>query len=130
MTDIELWREAVKAQQNAYAPYSGFKVGAALLDGEGRVFTGCNVENTSLGLTICAERAAVVKAVSEGVRDFARLLVVGGEEKLVPCGACLQVLFEFAPRLVVVLTSGTGAMETVALQDLLPRGFRWLPAGR
>jgi cytidine deaminase len=98
---------ALKARENAYAPYSGFKVGAALLDRSGSVISGCNVENVSYGLTICAERTAVVKAVSEGKRDFIKMLVVA-EELVMPCGACLQVMAEFAPRLEVVCAAVSG----------------------
>lgn len=123
MKDRELWEIGLKARENAYAPYSGFKVGAVLVDSQGTIYTGCNVENASLGLTICAERVAIVKAVSEGKRDFSRLLVVGGEEITYPCGACRQVLNEFAPGLEVVCTNSEGQMAVYTLKDLLPLGF-------
>lgn len=107
----------------AYAPYSKFPVGAALLSVDGRVFTGCNVENASFGLTMCAERVAIGKAISEGVRDFVAVAIVA--EKLQPCppcGACRQVLVEFGPNLVVVLDRGAEPME-LKMAEVLPFGF-------
>ncbi|MBI1979488.1 MAG: cytidine deaminase, partial [Elusimicrobia bacterium] len=94
---------AKKARDRAYAPYSKFKVGAALLTASGKVFTGCNVENASYGLSICAERVAVSKAISEGEKDF-RALAIAGEKgrEIVPCGACLQFLIEFSSSLVIL----------------------------
>lgn len=124
MTDLDLLDVALKARENAYAPYSGFKVGAALLDSSGSVFSGCNVENVSYGLTICAERTALVKAVSEGKRDFTKMLVVA-EELVMPCGACLQVMAEFAPQFEVVCAAVSGEMQTFRLNDLLPKSFAW-----
>lgn len=123
MTDLELMKIAQEAREHAYVPYSGFKVGAALLDRSGRVFSGCNVENASFGLTICAERVAVFKAVSEGLRQFCRLLLTGGEEIITPCGACRQVLAEFAPDLVVICASDSGMMVQYDLKQLLPQSF-------
>ncbi|MGI6550019.1 MAG: cytidine deaminase [Syntrophomonadales bacterium] len=123
MTDLELLRLAQEVRGHAYAPYSGFKVGAALVDTKGRIFTGCNVENASYGLTICAERAAITKAISEGSQQFSRLLITGGEEIITPCGACRQVLAEFAPHLVVICASDSGTMIQYDLEELLPQGF-------
>ena len=123
MTDLELMKIAQEAREHAYVPYSGFKVGAALLDRSGRVFSGCNVENASFGLTICAERVAVFKAVSEGLSQFCRLLLTGGEETITPCGACRQVLAEFAPDLVVICASDSGMMVQYDLKQLLPQSF-------
>ncbi|MGE5543743.1 MAG: cytidine deaminase [Bacillota bacterium] len=123
MKDLDLLKMAQEAREHAYAPYSGFKVGAALLDTKGKVFTGCNVENASYGLTICAERAAVSKAISEGSYRFSRLLITGGEDIITPCGACRQVLAEFASNLVVICASDSGTMIQYDLEELLPQGF-------
>ena len=123
MTDLDLLSLAQDARRRAYAPYSGFKVGAVLLDTDGQIFTGCNVENASYGLTICAERVAVAKAISEGSQQFSRLLITGGEEIITPCGACRQVLAEFAPNLVVICASDSGMMIHYDLEELLPQGF-------
>lgn len=115
---------AVEARKNAYAPYSGFAVGAALLSKGRRVFTGCNVENASYGLTVCAERVALFKAVSEGVREFEAIAVACGETPCSPCGACRQVLYEFAPGLRVIMADGDGrTWEVAQITELLPRGF-------
>lgn len=116
---------ALAARGRAYAPFSGFHVGAALLDEQGRVFPGVNVENSSYGLTICAERSAAVAAVTAGAKRFEAVAVAtsGGAA---PCGACRQFLYEFGPACVVLLVdSDTGAVvRTVALEELLPQGFR------
>ncbi len=117
---------AVDAASRAYAKYSGFRVGAALLSADGRVFTGCNVENGSYGLTNCAERTAVFKAVSEGVRDFAAIAVAGGAgTPAYPCGACRQVLAEFCqPSMPVICsTLGMDRVERFTLGALLPQSF-------
>ena len=125
----ELVLQAEQAMEKAYAPYSGFKVGAALLTKNGKVFTGCNIENASFSPTICAERTAVAKAVSEGERAFAAIAVVGGKNGVItgicpPCGVCRQVLSEFCDgEMPVYLGKGQGEFETVALKDLLPLGF-------
>ncbi|MBP1736434.1 MAG: Cytidine deaminase [Oscillospiraceae bacterium] len=125
MTESELIQAALAARVNAYAPYSGFQVGAALLYEDGSVFTGCNVENAAFGSTICAERTALVKAVSEGKREGLILLAVAGsgEEPCWPCGACRQMLFEFAPNLKILAISKNGTYETASLNTLLPHGF-------
>ena len=125
----ELVLQAEKAMENAYAPYSGFRVGAALLTKNGKVYTGCNIENASFSPTICAERTAVAKAVSEGERAFAAIAVVGGKDGVIthicpPCGVCRQVLSEFCDGdMPVYLGKGGGEFETVTLKDLLPLGF-------
>ena len=110
--------------ERSYVPYSKFPVGAALLCGDGTVFTGCNVENAAYGSTICAERTALVKAVSEGRRAFAALAVAGrSEDYCWPCGACRQMLYEFAPDLTVLVARGDGAYVKLPLKELLPHGF-------
>lgn len=125
----ELVLQAEEAMKRAYAPYSGFKVGAALLTKNGKVYTGCNIENASFSPTICAERTAVAKAVSEGEREFAAIAVVGGKDGVItgicpPCGVCRQVLSEFCDGdMPVYLGKGKGEIETVTLKDLLPLGF-------
>ena len=125
MTDQELVKKACEMHQFSYVPYSHFPVGAALLSEEGRVFTGCNVENAAYGSTICAERTALVKAVSEGRRDdFVRLAVAGrSEDYCWPCGSCRQMLYEFAPDLTVLVARGDGGFVTLPLRELLPHGF-------
>lgn len=124
MENTALLTIAKKAMQNAYAPYSHFQVGAALLAEDGRVFYGCNVENATYGATICAERTAIVKAISEGARQFTKIAIVSsGEELTPPCGICRQVLLEFMPEGTVVLQSKDGAIQEIALKALLPFGF-------
>jgi cytidine deaminase len=121
-----LLARAREARSHAYAPYSRFPVGAALLTDDGEVFTGCNVENASYGLTTCAERVALQKAVSEGRRRFRAIAVTGPEDDvpLAPCGACRQVLHEFGADLVVVMASGAGGEpEVTSLRTLLPGAF-------
>lgn len=115
---------ALDVRQRAYAPYSHFQVGAALLCADGTVFTGCNVENASYGGTICAERAAVVKAISEGQREYLAIAVVAGEGDTTPCGLCRQFLYEFNPNLTVLIAdSGGNFTRQYLLHDLLPDGF-------
>jgi cytidine deaminase len=115
---------ALRARDNAYAPYSHFKVGAALEDSEGRIHTGCNVENATYGLTLCAERVAVFKAVSEGVTRFARIAVVADTDRLTPpCGACRQILWEFCGDAELILANLHGKIETMRLSDIFPRAF-------
>jgi len=114
--------KAMEAREKAHAPYSHFAVGAALLAQSGRVYTGCNVENASYGLSICAERTAVFKAVSEGERDFEAIAVVT-ENGVTPCGACRQVLLEFGEDIQVIVADETGAYRVFGLQELLPEAF-------
>ena len=125
MTDRELVAKAMEMQNLAYCPYSNFPVGAALLCEDGRVFTGCNVESAAYGSTICAERTALLKAVSEGCRDnWVAIAVAGrGEEFCWPCGSCRQMLYEFAPDLRVLAVRGDGNFEEANLSELLPKGF-------
>jgi len=119
-----LMSAALAVRENARAAYSNFQVGAALEDLTGRIHTGCNVENATYGLTICAERVAVFKAVSEGAREFRRLAVAADTETLTPpCGACRQILWEFCGDIPIVLLNPRGKSETVRLKDLLPRPF-------
>ena len=126
MRPSELLALASRARRAAHAPYSRFAVGAALLASDGRVFTGCNVENASLGLTLCAERVAVVKAVSEGARSFEALAIAGpGRGPISPCGACRQVLAEFAPELRVYWRGASRRVVARSLGRLLPEGFRF-----
>ena len=122
MKPTELIDLARKARKQAYAPYSHYKVGAALLGQSGTIYTGCNVENASYGHTICAERTAVVKAVSEGETEFEAIAVVtknGGS----PCGACRQVLSEFSPELIIYIADKDGEYRTTTLKELLPDSF-------
>jgi len=115
---------ATAARENAAAPYSHFHVGAALLSEDGRIFQGCNVESASYGLTNCAERTAVFKAISEGVRGFRAVAVVtGAAEPTSPCGACRQVLWDQCRDIAVVLATTGGALEETTLATLLPRAF-------
>ena len=115
---------ALGARQNAHAPFSRFKVGAALEDSSGRIHTGCNVENATYGLTLCAERVAVFKAISEGVRQFRRVAVAADTDTLTPpCGACRQILWEFCGDVELVLSNLRGKTETLRLKDLFPRPF-------
>ncbi len=119
---IELAQEAAK---KAYAPYSDFKVGAALLCKSGNVYTGCNVENSSYGASNCAERTAVFKAVSEGERDFVKIAIVSEKGGLTfPCGICRQVLSEFMPNGSIVLYSDEQGIKEFALNELLPYAFK------
>jgi cytidine deaminase len=115
---------ALAARENAFAPYSKFRVGAAIEDSEGRIHTGCNVENSTYGLTVCAERVAVFKAISEGVRKFRRVAVAADTDSLTPpCGACRQILWEFCGDIEIVLVNLRGQTETHRLKDLFPKPF-------
>ena len=119
-----LVQAALRVRENAHAPFSKFKVGAALEDHDGRVHAGCNVENATYGLTVCAERVAVFKAVSEGARKFRRIAVAADTDTLTPpCGACRQILWEFCGDIEVILTNPRGKTETLHLRDLFPRPF-------
>ena len=126
MNDRELLRIAKEASLNAYVPYSGFPVGAALECADGTVFTGCNVENAAYGDTICAERTAVVKAVSEGRREFTRIAIYGeGQGYCMPCGSCRQVLSEFSPEMEVLCAKAGGAYVSYPLTRLMPYTFNF-----
>lgn len=116
--------QAIAASRNAYAPYSNYRVGAVLVSQDERIFTGCNVENASYPVTICAERTALVKAVSEGAREF-QIIVVATKNGGSPCGMCRQMLYEFSPHLRVVTCDFTGKVYLdTSLSELLPNGFR------
>lgn len=124
MTKQELVLAASAMLDRAYCPYSHFAVGAALECSDGTVFTGCNVENAAYSPTICAERTAVAKAVSEGHRDFVRIAIAGrAKDYCVPCGVCRQVLQEFAPEIEILCTNGAGEVREFTLKELLPYGF-------
>ena len=127
MTDRELMSIAKKASMNAYVPYSRFPVGAALECDDGTVFSGCNVENAALGSTICAERTACCKAVSEGHRDFVRIVIAGrSEDYCVPCGSCRQFLSEFNDgELEILCCKADGRYVSYRLKELLPYTFNY-----
>jgi cytidine deaminase len=123
MTD-SLGAAALAARENAVAPYSNFRVGAALEDSDGRVYTGCNIENATYGLTLCAERVAVFKAISEGSRRFRRIAIAADTETLTPpCGACRQILWEFCGDLEILLLNPHGHSEVLQMKGLFPRAF-------
>ncbi len=120
-----LYAEALKARENAYAPFSRFQVGAALLTEDGQVYTGVNIENSSYGATICAERTAFVKAISEGHRKFKALAVTAGDEQeALPCGICRQFMYEFSPELEIITGTDEEHLNIRTLEELLPLGFR------
>ena len=125
MTDQELVERAFAMHRFSYVPYSKFPVGAALLCEDGTVFTGCNVENAASGSPICAERTALLKAVSEGhCSDWTAIAIAGqGQDYCWPCGSCRQMLYEFAPHLRVLAARGDGDFQAVPLSELLPHGF-------
>ena len=128
MTDYELVEKAVKALENSYSPYSGFKVGAALLTKDGRVFVGCNIENASYPAGICAERSAIGNAVSAGAREFLKIAIAGGKNGEItdycpPCGICRQVLSEFCGEDFEILLYNGKTVKSYRLSELLPHGF-------
>jgi len=119
---------ATRARENAVCPYSGFAVGAAIETGDGRVFSGCNVENGTFGLTVCAERVAIWKALSEGVRAFRSVAVVtGADDPTPPCGACRQILWEFARDVPVVSATTSGRRRRWKLSEIFPAPFDFEP---
>ena len=125
MNDRELLSLAREAARNAYVPYSQFPVGAAVECADGSVFTGCNVENAAFGSTICAERTAIVKAVSEGHTEFCRIAIYGeGKNYCMPCGACRQVMAEFSPEMEVLCTKAGGSYVSYSLSKLMPYTFK------
>jgi len=154
LNNEELIGMAKKARQSAYAPYSNFKVGAALLTKSGNIYKGCNVENASYGLTVCAERVAISNALSNGEKEFVKIAIVGGfaeeymekmkkevkqnidkeniykteknkkESFLIPCGACMQVMSEFNPDLELILLNTMGEIKTINLKELFPKPFQ------
>ena len=129
MTPEELVEKSIEAMGKAYAPYSGYQVGAALLCADGTVYTGCNIENATYTPTVCAERTAIFKAVSEGHRDFAAIAVCGGKNGVItgafpPCGVCRQVMREFCrDDFPVYLVGADASFERCTLSELLPRSF-------
>ncbi|HTH36574.1 MAG TPA: cytidine deaminase [Pyrinomonadaceae bacterium] len=123
-TDEDLVAAATDVREKAYAPYSNFKVGAAVETDEGNIYTGCNVESASYGLTVCAERVAIWKGISRGEKRFGRIAVVVDTEELTPpCGVCRQIIWEFCGDVPVILSNLHGKSETVQMSDLLPRAF-------
>ncbi|MFN3421112.1 MAG: cytidine deaminase, partial [Armatimonadota bacterium] len=114
-----------QVRKNAYAPYSQFRVGAALLGKSGRIYVGCNVENASYGLTICAERNAIFSAVASCEREFVALVVAGQDAQVFPCGACRQVLAEFCDNLPIRIVGEDGTQVETSLRELLPHAFRF-----
>jgi len=125
VTEKDLLIEAAKqARENAHAPYSNFRVGAALRSTSGRIFGGCNVENATYGLTMCAERVAIFKAVSEGERGFSAIAVVTDTEVLTPpCGACRQLIWEFCGEIPVTMANLKGKTEVIQMKELFPKPF-------
>lgn len=120
----KLLESAKAARERAHAPYSHFKVGAAIQDEAGTVYTGCNIENATYGLTLCAERVAVFKAISEGAAPIVRVAVVTDTVALTPpCGACRQILWEFCPKAELILGNLAGASEAIMVRDIFPRPF-------
>ncbi len=124
MEVVKLIKMAIEAREKAYVPYSGFKVGAAILTKEGKVFTGCNIESASYSPTICAERTALAKAVSEGYRDIDTVVVVGSFEKLsYPCGVCRQMIREFGEDIKIIVAKSTEKYKEYTIRELLPESF-------
>ena len=123
-TDLKLYRTAVSMLERSYSPFSGFRVGAALLTKSGEIITGVNIENSSLGATICAERTAFVKAISEGHREFDTIAIASNGQEAWPCGICRQFMYEFAPDLRVVTGTEEDNLRVLTLKELLPEGFR------
>ncbi|MDP8263600.1 MAG: cytidine deaminase [Candidatus Ancaeobacter aquaticus] len=124
MDKVTLLKKAATALKHAKAPYSSVKVGAALLTKEGKVYTGCNIENCSYGLTMCAERVALFKALSEGYSSFQSLAIFSNDiDDIVPCGACLQILCEYAPKLTIITKDRSGKIKTSRINSFLPKPF-------
>ena len=124
MSNIDLIDAAKAVRENAYAPFSSFKVGAAIETDDGEIIDGCNVESASYGLTVCAERVAIWKAISQGKRKITRIAVVADTEELTPpCGVCRQIIWEFGGDIPVIFANLHGKVETVQMKDLLPRAF-------
>ena len=129
MNENELCKEAIDAMKNAYAPYSGYKVGAALLTEKGKLFAGCNIENAAYTPTVCAERVALFNAISSGERNFTAIAVAGGKDGVIsgalpPCGVCRQVMAEFcAPDFTVLVVTGEDSYKKYTLNELFPQAF-------
>ncbi len=128
MTDKELFNRAKEAMGFSYSPYSKYKIGAAVLTKSGKVFTGCNIENSSYGATICGERTALVKAISEGYTEFEAIAIAGSDESIpsYPCGICRQFIFEFGYDIKIILMNQK-KLETYTISELLPEGFKLTP---
>ena len=130
MTDKELVLKAIDSMKNSYSPYSRFKVGAALLTENGKIYTGCNIENVAFGPSICAERVAFFKAISEGEKNFSKIAVVGGKNGIIssatpPCGVCRQVMREFcSDDFEILIVRENENYDKVLLKDLLPHSFK------
>lgn len=122
--DIDLYNMAKANLKNSYCPFSKFPVSAMLVGKSGRVYSGVNIENSSFGATICAERTAMIKAISEGEREFDRIVIATDKQDGRPCGICRQFMYEFAPDLKVVSGKDQNSLEAAVLRDLLPGGFR------
>ena len=127
MTDFELMNAASNARTRSYSPYSGYSVGAALLCADGTVYTGCNIENVSFSPSVCAERVAFFKAISDGKRDFLKIALVGGKENAdsscFPCGVCRQVMMEFCQDHFIILVGTPEKFKSHCLTDILPLAF-------
>lgn len=127
MTSSELFDMAVAARENSYSPYSGFRVGAALLTADGNVYTGCNIENAAFTPTVCAERVAIFKAVSNGETEFKQIAVVGGSDEVAdgvfPCGVCRQVMVEFCDSDFIITVLKDGEVRDYTLGEILPHSF-------
>ncbi len=128
MTDKELIDKAISARNKSYSPYSEFSVGAALLSESGKVYTGANIENAAFSATVCAERTAFLKAISEGENKFSKIAIVGGKNGEInnfcnPCGICRQVMAEFCKKDFLILTYNGKEIKSITLGDLLPLGF-------
>ena len=124
VTDHDLIKAATDVRENAYAPFSDFRVGSALVTDDGSIVVGCNVESASYGLTVCAERVAIWKAISIGKTKIRRIAVVADTEELTPpCGACRQIIWEFGGDIPVIFANLNGKNETIQMKDLLPRAF-------
>lgn len=129
MDEKMLCEIAIRAMDNSYSPYSGYRVGAALLCKDGKIFTGCNIENSAFSPTVCAERTAIFKAVSEGEKDFEAIAVAGGKDGIIkgafpPCGVCRQVMAEFCkPDFKIIFVTGKNEYEKHTLSEILPFSF-------
>lgn len=129
MNEKELCKEAIDVMKNAYAPYSGYKVGAALLTEKGKLFAGCNIENAAYTPTVCAERVALFNAISSGERNFTAIAVAGGKDGVIsgafpPCGVCRQVMAEFcAPDFTVLVVTGEDSYKKYTINELFPQAF-------
>ncbi|MFA9423947.1 MAG: cytidine deaminase [Sedimentibacter sp.] len=124
MEDKLLIKIAIEAREKSYSPYSDFKVGAAVYTKSGKIFTGCNIESASYSPTICAERVAISKSISEGYRDIEKIAIVGSDKKIsFPCGVCRQFMLEFGKDIKVICAKNIDSYETYTVEELLPRSF-------